>query len=167
MNVKAFKAANIKLPAFIAKSVLSVIIVASFLSCADEVSKSSAVPIEGTWKLISGTLIEKGDTIITDYTKNVSFIKILNKTHFAFMHHDLNKGKDSVAVFVSGGGRYSIINNSYTEHLEYCSARDWEGNDFSFTLFIKDDTLIQSGIEKIEDLGITRLNIEKYIRLSE
>ena len=110
-------------------------------------------------------MIEKGDTVVTDYTKNISFLKIINDTHFAFLQHDLNKGKDSTAVFVSGGGNYSLTDSLYIEHLEYCSARDWEGNDFTFTIAIKDDTLIQSGIEKVESAGVNRVNIEKYIRV--
>jgi len=122
------------------------------------------VPIEGTWKLISGTLIENGDTTVTDYTGKVSFIKIINDTHFAFLHHDLNHGKDSTAVFVAGGGRYSLSDSIYTEHLEYCNDRAWEGNDFSFVVTIKDDTLIQQGIEIIEEAGINRLNMETYVR---
>jgi len=121
--------------------------------------------IEGSWKLLTGTLIENGDTIITDYTKNTSFIKIMNKDHFAFFHHDLNKGNDSSAVFVAGGGRYTFSDSIYTEHLEYCSARQWEENDFSFTVTIKNDTLIQKGIESIKELKVNRLNIEKYVRL--
>jgi hypothetical protein len=120
--------------------------------------------ITGTWKLISGTLIEKGDTTVTWYTKDVSFIKIINDTHFAFLSHDLNKGKDSSAMYSSGGGSYSLKNNQYTEHLEYCNDRQWEGNDFSFTISINKDTLIQTGIEKVADAGVNRLNIEKYIR---
>jgi len=136
-----------------------------FSSCIDRVSQSSTNSIEGTWELLSGTLIEKDDTIVTDYSKNVSFIKILNKTHFAFLQHDLNKGQDSNAIFVSGGGKYSLINNSYTEHLEYCSARNWEGNDFNFTISIKGDTLVQTGVEKVENIGINRINIEKYVRM--
>jgi hypothetical protein len=123
------------------------------------------LPISGTWKLITGTLIEKGKTTVTDYTTKVSFIKILNDTHFAFLQHDLDKGKDSSAVFVAGGGHYSLKDSLYTEHLEYCSARNWEGNDFSFTVSIKGDTLIQKGIEKIESEGVNRLNIERYIRM--
>jgi hypothetical protein len=122
------------------------------------------LPITGTWKLISGTLIEKGDTTVTWYTKDVSFIKIINDTHFAFLSHDLNKGKDSSAMYSSGGGSYSLKNNQYTEHLEYCNDRQWEGNDFSFTISINKDTLIQTGIEKVADAGVNRLNIEKYIR---
>ena len=123
--------------------------------------------IAGTWKLITGTLIEKNDTTVTDYTKTISFIKIINDTHFSFLQHDLNKGKDSTTVFVSGGGRYSLSENHYTEHLEYCSDRAWEGNDFAFTITIKGDTLIQSGVEKIDATGVNRINIEKYIRVVE
>ena len=124
-------------------------------------------PVEGTWQLITGTLIEKGDTVITDYTKNISFIKIINGSHFAFLQHDLKKGKDSTAVFASGGGKYSINDSLYTEHLEYCSAREWEGNDFKFNYIIKNDTLIQKGIEKIVSQGVDRINIEKYVKIKQ
>ena len=140
------------------------------MSCGAEKqgAKLNSRQLTGTWKLLTATLIEKGDTTITDYTqKNLSFIKIINATHFAFLQHDLNKGKDSAAVFVSGGGKYSLKNNSYTEHLEYCSARNWEGNDFAFTITLKNDTLVQSGIEKVEEAGVNRVNIEKYVRFNE
>lgn len=147
------------------KALICLIIILLFRSCVDNASNTSSNSVEGTWKLISGTIIEKGDTTVTVYNKNVSFIKMLNKTHFAFLQHDLKKGQDSNAIFVSGGGRYSLINNNYTEHLEYCSARNWEGNDFNFTISVKGDTLIQTGVEKVENLGINRLNIEKYVRL--
>ena len=128
-------------------------------------SRQSAIPIQGTWKLLTGITIEKGDSTITDYTKKLEFIKIINKTHFAFLNHDLNKGKDSVAVFSAGGGSYSLTDSSYTEHLEYCSDRQWEGNDFKFVVTINNDTLVQKGIEKIENIGVNRINIEKYIRI--
>jgi hypothetical protein len=104
------------------------------ISCSGNTTKQSELPIEGTWKLLKGTLIENGKTTVTDYTKSVSFIKIINNNHFAFLQHDLNKGKDSAAIFVAGGGRYSITDSLYTEHLEYCSDRNWEGNDFKFTI---------------------------------
>jgi len=120
-----------------------------------------SLPIQGTWKLLTGTLIEKGDTTITDYTTNLSFIKIINDSHFAFLQHDTRK--DSVN-FSAGGGRYELNGNKYTEHLEYCNAKEWEGHDFSFTITIKGDTLIQQGVEKIEAQGIDRINTEKYIR---
>lgn len=126
------------------------------------------LPIEGTWKLQTGTLIEKGDTTVTDYTKNLSFIKIINGDHFAFLNHDLSKGKDTAtAAFSAGGGKYTLKDGTYTEHLEYCSDRQWEGNDFDFTITINKDTLVQTGIEKVESAGVNRLNIERYVRVKE
>jgi hypothetical protein len=138
-------------------------------SCAEQAQKeevkAAGLPVQGTWKLLSGTLIEKGDTVVTDYTKTLSFIKIINETHFAFLKHDLNGGKDSTASFGAGGGSYTLVGDQYTEHLEYCNDRAWEGHDFTFTLTVTNDTLVQSGVEKIEAEGIERYNIEKYIRV--
>ncbi|HEU4859934.1 MAG TPA: hypothetical protein VFT15_08870 [Chitinophagaceae bacterium] len=146
-------------------------IVILIVSCSEKPKNDaeiSATPIEGTWKLLTGTIIEKDDTIITDYTKNKSFIKVINDSHFAFLLHDLSKGKDSSsAAFSAGGGSYSLSGNKYTEHLEYCNAREWEGHDFSFTITITGDTLIQSGVEKIESQGIDRINTEKYVRVKK
>ena len=119
------------------------------------------VSLKGTWKLLTGTLIEKGDTVVTDYTTGRSFIKIINDSHFAFLSHTLRK---DTTDFSAGGGSYTLNGNNYTEHLEYCNAKEWEGHDFSFNVSINGDTLIQSGVEKIEAQGIDRMNIEKYIR---
>ena len=85
-------------------------------------SDKNQVPlsIQGTWRLISGTTITKSDTVTTDYTKGQQMIKIINKTHFAFMRHDLTNGKEANPVFEAGGGRYSLSANHYTEHLDYC-----------------------------------------------
>jgi len=138
-----------------------------FSRCNTDVKPSSRLPITGTWRLISGTTVEKNDTTVTYYKENLSFIKIINDTHFAFLTHDLKKGKDSTASFGSGGGKYSLVDNAYTEHLEYCSDRNWEGNDFLFTMSIVGDTLTQTGVEKVESAGINRLNIEKYVRVKD
>lgn len=119
-------------------------------------------PLIGTWKLIEGRLVENGQTTVTRYTGDTSFIKVINPTHFAFLQHD-NK-KDSTGFFSAGGGHYTLKDSLYTEHLEYCNARAWEGNEFEFTVRIKGDTLIQSGIEKIDSLGIDRTNMEIYTR---
>lgn len=154
------------------KNVLHCVLLSlAFAACTQNPQKdplqSTSLPITGTWKLLSGTIIEQGDTVITDYTTDRSFIKIITDTHFAFFNHDLTKGKDSSAVFGAGSGTYGLKDSTYTEHLEYCSDRAWEGNDFTFTLSLKNDTLIQRGIEKIENAGVNRLNIEKYVRWKE
>ena len=151
----------------IANIILAVILMSCERSIDDNVKRQSPILVVGTWKLMTDTVVEKGDTVVTDYTKNVSFIKIINDTHFAFLQHDLNKRKELSAVFVSGGGSYSVSDSLYTEHLEYCSDRNWEGNDFKFIIQIKNDTLIQTGIEKIESIGVNKINVEKYVRVKK
>jgi len=145
--------------------VLAVVVV-MLVSCKTKSSEpNTSLPIEGTWQLISGTIIEKGDTTVTDYTQKQSMIKVINKSHFAFLSHDLHHGKDSAAMFGAGGGRYTLTGDQYTEYLAYCHAREWEGHTFQFKVKIQNDTLIQQGVEKIEEAGVDRLNIEQYVRV--
>lgn len=135
------------------------------ISCREpKESKPVDHPLVGTWQLLRATTIEKGDTSVVDFTRNQSFIKIINDTHFAFLQHDLQKGRDS-AVFVSGGGRYSLRDDTYIEQLDYCTARKWEGNTFSFTVAFKGDTLLQQGQEQVEQAGINRVIVEQYVRV--
>ncbi|UBM59546.1 hypothetical protein LAG90_02605 [Marinilongibacter aquaticus] len=137
-------------------------------ACSPETEeKQEKLPLVGSWKLLTGTLIEAGDTLVTDYTEGQEFIKIINDTHFAFLKHDLNGGQDSTAAFVAGGGPYDLEGSTYTEHLQYCNFREWENNSFEFEVTIQGDTMVSTGIEKIEELDVNRLNIEKYVRIKE
>jgi len=148
--------------------VVLALVLGGVLSCASETekpAKPSKMPIAGTWQLVSRTVIEKGDTVTTASNPNAPFIKIINDSHFAFLQHDVKKGQDSAAVFVAGGGRYSLKDSLYSEHLEYCSARNWEDSDFAFTVTLKNDSLTQSGVEKVESAGVNRVNIERYVRV--
>jgi hypothetical protein len=122
-------------------------------------------PMIGTWQLISGSTIQGKDTTTTDYTTGKKFLKIINATHFAFVGHDLNKGTDSLKFYSSGAGTYTVKDSAYTEHLQFCSDRNWEGNDFNFTVAIVNDSLTQTGVEKVEKLNINRVNIERYVRV--
>ena len=70
-------------------------------------------------------------------------------------------------MFSAGGGNYTLKDSLYTEHLQYCNDRQWEGNNFEFTVTINNDTLIQKGLEKIDSLGVNRMNIEKYLRVKD
>jgi hypothetical protein len=141
----------------------------ALISCeSNKNSETTAVPVNpmiGTWQLISGTTIQGKDTAVTDYTKNKKFLKIINGSYFSFVGHDLTKGKDSMAFYSSGAGTYTLTDSLYTEHLQFCSDRAWEGNDFSFTILIQNDTLTQTGVEKVEKIGVNRLNIERYARV--
>ncbi|SFD61053.1 hypothetical protein SAMN05518672_102607 [Chitinophaga sp. CF118] len=121
------------------------------------------VHLNGTWQLISGTTITKGDTSFTDYTKDQSMIKIINDTHFSFLKHSLTT--DSINNFDAGGGSYTLTGNQYIEHLDYYKDKNWEGKAFTFTVTVSNDTLVQQGIEKVEAAGIERVIIEKYVKV--
>lgn len=150
------------------KKISFIFIISMLLSCQSRESKQKQpLPIKGTWQLITGTLIEKGDTTITDYTKDLSFIKIINDSHFAFLKHDLTKGKGESKNFDAGGGTYTLKDSLYTERLEYYRQKEWEGGEFSFVLTLKNDTLTQTGTEKVESAGVNRVNTEVYVRLKK
>lgn len=145
-----------------------------FESCSDQstsnhsTSNHSTPEIEGTWKLLSAKTIINNDTTVVLYSDGVSGIKIINQSHFAFFQHDLNQGRDSSrAKFSSGGGKYTLEGNDYTEFLEYCSGRGWENNKFDFTIEVKNDSLIQTGVEKVPALGVDRIIIETYVRTND
>lgn len=145
------------------------IAIALVSSCKDQTKQQTTeqtndmLPIIGTWELISATTIQ-GDSTYQKDLSNKRMIKIINDSHFAFLNHDLNKGEDSLAVFVAGGGSYTLAGDTYTEVLEYCNFRKWENNTFEFNVKVKGDTLIQSGIEEIKELGVDRKIIEVYIK---
>jgi hypothetical protein len=127
--------------------------------------KKSELGLIGTWQLVSATSTEKDSTFST-FNPKVQMIKIINPTHFAFLSHDLSNGKDSTtAAFTAGGGKYTLKDSVYTEFLEYFIDRQWEGHKFEFVVKIQNDTLTQQGVEKLENLGIDRIIVEKYIRL--
>ncbi|MBO9727965.1 MAG: hypothetical protein J7623_04945 [Chitinophaga sp.] len=133
-----------------------------------ETPAAEVSPITGTWKLAYSKLIKNGDTSTTYPVpgKSEEMIKMFNGSHFAFFKHDLAKGKDTANVsYGSGAGTYTLAGDKYEEHLQYCTYRDWEDKHFSFTLSLKNDTLIQKGIEKIESIGVDHQTIEAYIRL--
>lgn len=150
------------------KTIYALFILSGLCACNQPTStKKEAVenPILGTWELQEGTVIKGGDTIRTDYTQGQRLIKVINETHFAFLRHDLQHGKDSsTAVFVAGGGAYTLNGDQYHEHLEFLNYREWEGNDFHFTIRVNGDTLVQEGVEKIESLDVEQHNIERYLR---
>jgi hypothetical protein len=134
-----------------------------FASCSSTTAPGG-LRLNGTWRLISGTTITKGVATVTDYTKGSGMIKIINDSHFAFLRHDLNPPKDSSNHFDAGGGSYTLDGDQYTEHLDYYSDRNWEGKSFNFTVSISNDTLIQRGMEKVENENIDREIIERYVR---
>ncbi len=135
-----------------------------FVSCDVNTGKKTPAPLVGTWQLISATTTEKDSTFST-FNPGNRMIKIINETHFAFFNHDLHQGKDSTAAFTAGGGTYTLADSVYTEHLQYFIDREWEDHKFAFVVKIRNDTLTQRGVEKLEKLGIDRVIVEKYVRV--
>jgi hypothetical protein len=160
LNISIIKSFNISINM---KKYISFIIVVVLLASCETKKESNTIPLIGTWRLISAETTEKDSTFST-FNAKTKMIKIINDTHFAFFNHDLNNGKDSSAVFFGGGGKYTLKDSTYTENLEYFNNRQWENGKFEFVVKIKNDTLIQKGIEKVEKLGINRIITEKYVR---
>ena len=145
------------------KKYIPFLIVMLLLASCEIKEDPNLLPLTGTWRLISSETTEKDSTFST-FNSKTKMIKIINDSHFAFFNHDLNNGKDSSAVFFGGGGKYTLKDSVYTENLEYFNNRQWENNKFEFVVKIKNDTLIQKGIEKVEKLGVDRIIVEKYVR---
>lgn len=144
-------------------SILAIIIINACNPNSENQTATDQPQIIGSWKLLTGTTIQGKDTTVSNYTENQELIKIISPTHFAFLRHDL--GKDSIAIFVSGGGKCELNDSIYTEHLDFCNYREWENNTFEFEYKIINDTLTTIGTEHVEKLNINRLNIERYVRL--
>ena len=66
--------------------------------------------------------------------------------------------------FDAGSGTYTLDGEAYSEHLAYCNYREWENRDFHFNLRVHNDTLIQTGIEKIDSLNINQEILEIYVK---
>lgn len=144
--------------------VVALTVLAAFSGCT---KKEAQLPIIGTWELVSATTIEK-DTSFSTFDPTHKMIKIINPTHFAFLNHSLNRAKDSSATaFNAGGGSYTLVDSTYTEHLDYFTDKEWEGHKFEFVVKFSGDTLIQKGVEKVEKLGIDRIIIEKYKKVTQ
>jgi len=121
--------------------------------------------LNGTWQLLSAVSITKGDSTFTDYTKNQKMVKIVNDSYFAFLKHDVNVPKDSSLNFDAGGGRYTLNGDKYKEYLDFYNDKKWEGKSFDFTVTLKNDTLTQQGVEKVEGTNVDHIIIEKYVRI--
>ncbi|WP_439184826.1 hypothetical protein [Carboxylicivirga taeanensis] len=151
---------------------LFILIAGLCFSCCDDKKTSTGFPEQyvGTWQLISSNYHSK-DSVTSNMVKGQEMIKIITPTHFAFFLHDVQQGKDSSTVaYMSGGGTVGYSDGAYIENLDFCTARTWEGHTFKFDLELKGDTLIQQGVEELEELGLGEENlllIEKYIRVKQ
>jgi hypothetical protein len=141
---------------------LSVLALTSFTNQHPTVKKRS---LNGTWRLVSSKSITKKDTADTSPAKGIETLKIYNDTHFTFFTH--NTDKSATPTYDSGAGTYTLSGNKYTEHLKYCSEREWENHDFNFTIQLKQNGFVQRGVEKVDsgNVHIDHIIIETYVRV--
>jgi hypothetical protein len=118
--------------------------------------------IEGSWKLVYAEIRENDSLQIKDLG-NTEFIKIINKSHFAFFNQELGTSEN----FMAGGGTYEFDGINYTETLDFFATPDYRNHIFKFKAEIKGDSLIQQGHEKIEKADLDRYILEKYIRIQQ
>jgi len=148
----------------ILKAFSALLLASTLLGCKPKPAES---PVVGTWELIAATSTENDSTFST-FDPSRKMIKILNATHFAFLNHSIKAGNDSAAAgFSAGGGTYTVVDSTYTEHLEYFTDKNWENHQFQFVVTIRNDTLVQKGVERIEKLGIDRVITETYRRVNQ
>ncbi len=130
------------------------------VSCLQPKSSSLHQQLLGSWQLFYGEIKENDSIIIKDVSKS-TFIKIINKTHFAFFNQEHNTNVN----FYGGAGTYTLDKHHYTETLSYIESTSFRNHKFEFEIEIKGDTLIQKGLEEIPESGIKRYIVEKYIRI--
>jgi PhzF family phenazine biosynthesis protein len=154
------------------KLVMLLLVFSVLYSSCQQAGQATEKPVSkqivGSWRLVSNVIITKGDTVVAYPVKGKDqlMIKLYNDTHFSFFTHDTKQGKTASPVYDSGAGTYKLMGSNYSEHLEYCNYREWENHDFNFKLSIRQDTLVQRGIEKIDSLNVNREIIETYVRLN-
>ena len=134
-----------------------------FFSCRNG-TKPNASSIAGTWQLIAATSTEGNKTTST-FDSTHTFIKIINDTHFAFLNHSKNTYDTTASGFDAGGGKYTLQDSNYTEHLDFYKDKKWENTSYNFTVKINNDTLVQRGVEKNEKAGVDHIIMETYKRI--
>ncbi|WP_298530937.1 hypothetical protein [uncultured Algibacter sp.] len=137
----------------------SIILIALGITCILSCKKQSN-KIEGTWKMVYAETIEN-DSLKIKNLSNTKFIKIINDTHFAFF----NQQDGSSENFYGGAGTYVFDGFNYEETLNFTSVLVLRNHKFPFTIEIKGDSLIQTGLERIKEAGIDRRITEKYVRM--
>lgn len=139
---------------------LLIVLVLCVWNCKNTQSDSLREEIIGSWEMVYAEIYENDSLKIKDLSKS-NFIKIINKSHFSFFNQDHIANKS-----YGGAGTFILKGHKYIETLTFTSAEAIKNHKFPFTVKIKGDTLIQSGLEEVKKAGIKREIIEKYIKIN-
>jgi len=118
---------------------LGVLILLLSFSVSISAQTDSTSPLEGTWKL---TKAKWGDDA-THKVPEQTVYKIYTERHFFFLYYNEQE------LLGTGGGKYIVEGNTFTETLEYFS---WDstaiGTSQTYDWTVADNTLHQSGVIK-------------------
>ena len=131
-----------------------------------------AASLEGAWELVDAKNVPADPDFSLAKTRQ---IKIITRTHFAFLSQDRLPAKPSAAhlaaaakSFSAGGGTYKLEGDSYTEHIEFFSVPKFVGTSITFKIKWEGDEWIQSGTLQLKSLGLSDHDVqitEKYRRI--
>lgn len=119
----------------------------------------------GQWQLESSN-ITIGSETHSHFDASKKRIKLFTLTHFALFSRSHDRTPFSRGVpdaerlaaaktFDAACGRYSINAGIYTEHVDYASFPNYEGQELQFKLSFDGNTLVQEGIYPLKRLGFS------------
>jgi hypothetical protein len=137
---------------------LSLFLVFVFLFGCKTTTVEEKNPIEGTWEMVSAKWSTPDTTYlfpVTDYDRQILMI---SRTHHVWIRQDTSRE----GVYAFGGGKYTLGGDNYTELLEIFFNPKCIGKSVTFTMKVKGDTLIQSGIWPAKKFGIGEYDMDLY-----
>lgn len=103
----------------------------------------TANPLEGSWQLVSGKLIE--NDVTTEYNEaRMNSIKVIAGNHFSFVSHSGDN------FYAAAAGTVIIDGMNYSEIPRYASYPPLIGKTFSFTYELNGDTWEKKRYENSE-----------------
>jgi hypothetical protein len=128
--------------------------------------------LEGTWELVAARNVPADPNFSLAKTRQ---IKIITKTHFAFLSQDRLPAKPTAAQlaaaaksFNAGGGTYKLEGDAYTEHIEFFVVPKFVGASITFKVKWEGDEWIQTGTLPLKALGLSDQDVqieERYRRV--
>lgn len=143
------------------KTLYLILIVASIMGSCAKNNQSNRPAIEGTWKTIYGSIIDKDTSIIYPASIKDHYIKMIGEKYFTTIWQDTSLDKDNYWYTGFNGGTYTFENGVYTETELYFNDVTSIGQQVSFKTEFMGDTLILNYIDPSNSVKYT----EKMVRM--
>lgn len=118
--------------------------------------------IEGTWRVVSGTL-RTADTTISYTQENLFGMKMIVGGQWGIFGRGLSGG-DTLAYY--GGGTYTLEGKYYAETIKYNIRESRIGRTIPFEVEVRNDTLIQKGPPQADQYSASKWELhEVWVRV--